>query len=234
MTVATDSAGDLMIETPGELSGLLGWLATLPLAEVNIEPVGLRALVRSISRRLNTSAGLARVERHERRAVEKNVLRIALAAVEQHGLHVCRALAAGVDQQFFFGRATWKSMFSFMPELVEQLMPVSFSQVATSAGRIAVAYDDPIVLLLVTVWAISRGSDAVSGELNRGTMEMVLAQPVTRFGVLGTQAAVTLGGAALLAAAALVGNERGPGHDHARRNRVAPGVRSGRRSTCLP
>ena len=33
-----------MIETPGELSGLLGWLATLPLAEVNIEPVGLRAL----------------------------------------------------------------------------------------------------------------------------------------------------------------------------------------------
>jgi ABC-2 type transport system ATP-binding protein len=36
--------GDLMIETPGELSGLLGWLATLPLAEVTIEPVGLRAL----------------------------------------------------------------------------------------------------------------------------------------------------------------------------------------------
>ena len=76
-------------------------------------------------------------------------------------------------------------MLSFMPELVEQLMPVSFSQMATSAGRIAVAYDDPIVLLLVTVWAISRGSDAVSGELNRGTMEMVLAQPVTRLGVLG-------------------------------------------------
>jgi ABC-2 type transport system ATP-binding protein len=36
--------GDLLIETPGELSGLLGWLATLPLAEVHIERVGLRAL----------------------------------------------------------------------------------------------------------------------------------------------------------------------------------------------
>ncbi len=44
VTVAIDKAGDLTIETPGELSGLLGWLATLPLAEVNIEPVGLRAL----------------------------------------------------------------------------------------------------------------------------------------------------------------------------------------------
>ncbi len=44
VTVTTDRAGDLVIETPGELSGLLGWLATLPLAEVHIEPLGLRAL----------------------------------------------------------------------------------------------------------------------------------------------------------------------------------------------
>jgi ABC-2 type transport system ATP-binding protein len=36
--------GDLIIETQRELSGLLGWLATLPLAEVQIEPVGLQAL----------------------------------------------------------------------------------------------------------------------------------------------------------------------------------------------
>ena len=32
------------IETPGELAPLLGWLATLPLAEVCIEPVGLQAV----------------------------------------------------------------------------------------------------------------------------------------------------------------------------------------------
>jgi len=42
--MAQDASGDLMIETPGELSGLLGWLSTLPLAEVTIEPLGLRAL----------------------------------------------------------------------------------------------------------------------------------------------------------------------------------------------
>jgi len=44
VSVVTDAAGDLLIETPGELSGLLGWLATLPLAEVRIEPLGLGAL----------------------------------------------------------------------------------------------------------------------------------------------------------------------------------------------
>jgi ABC-2 type transport system ATP-binding protein len=38
------AAGNLLIETPGELSGLLGWLSTLPLAEVRIEPLGLGAL----------------------------------------------------------------------------------------------------------------------------------------------------------------------------------------------
>jgi ABC-2 type transport system ATP-binding protein len=35
---------EVMLETPGELAPLLGWLATLPLADVRIEPVGLRAV----------------------------------------------------------------------------------------------------------------------------------------------------------------------------------------------
>jgi ABC-2 type transport system permease protein len=105
----------------------------------------------------------------------------------------------------FFTTSALESMFGFMPEMVEQLMPVSFSQVATVAGRIAAEYDDPVVLLLMTVWSISRGSDAISGELNRGTMEMLLGQPVTRLGVLVSQAGVTLGGAALLGLAAWLG-----------------------------
>jgi ABC-2 type transport system permease protein len=105
----------------------------------------------------------------------------------------------------FFSTQAMEGIFSFMPIEVEGLLPVTYTQMATTAGRIAIGYDDPIVLLLVTVWAVSRGSDAVSGELNRGTMEMVLAQPVTRLGVLTSQALVTLIGAALLAGAALLG-----------------------------
>jgi ABC-2 type transport system permease protein len=101
------------------------------------------------------------------------------------------------------------SMLSFLPKIIEPLMPVSYAQMATSAGKIAACYDDPIVLLLVTVWAISRGSDAVSGEVNRGTMEMVLAQPVTRLGVIGTHSATTLLGAVLISGAALFGTSLG-------------------------
>jgi ABC-2 type transport system permease protein len=105
----------------------------------------------------------------------------------------------------FFSTSALEGMFSYMPALVEEMMPVSLAQVATVPGRIAAEYDDPVVLLLMTVWSISRGSDAVSGELNRGTMEMLLGQPVTRLGVLMSQACVTLAGAALLGLAAWMG-----------------------------
>ncbi len=36
--------GQLTIETPGELSPLLGWLAKLSITEVNIEPIGLQSV----------------------------------------------------------------------------------------------------------------------------------------------------------------------------------------------
>ena len=44
LRVETNGHGELRIETPGELSPLLGWLAELPVTEVRIEPVGLQAL----------------------------------------------------------------------------------------------------------------------------------------------------------------------------------------------
>ncbi len=44
LSVAQDRDGSVTIDAPGDLSPLLGWLATLPLAEVRIEPVGLQAI----------------------------------------------------------------------------------------------------------------------------------------------------------------------------------------------
>ena len=105
----------------------------------------------------------------------------------------------------FFVTGKLETLLTLLPEPVQPLLPVTYAQMAAPAGRIAAEYDDPVVLLLMTVWAISRGSDAVSGELNRGTMEMLLGQPVTRLGVISVQACVTLLGAALIAVAAWLG-----------------------------
>lgn len=44
LTIRKDHPGEVTIETPGELGPLLGWLASLPIEQVRIEPVGLRAI----------------------------------------------------------------------------------------------------------------------------------------------------------------------------------------------
>jgi ABC-2 type transport system ATP-binding protein len=44
LSILPDADGRVTIDAPGDLSPLLGWLATLPLAEVRIEPIGLQAV----------------------------------------------------------------------------------------------------------------------------------------------------------------------------------------------
>lgn len=85
-----------------------------------------------------------------------------------------------------------------IPKEWQKLSGVPFSEVATHVGRVALAFVDPVVVLAATAWGITRGSDAVSGQLERGTMEMLLAQPVSRRAVFCTQAVVTTLGAAVL------------------------------------
>jgi ABC-2 type transport system permease protein len=87
----------------------------------------------------------------------------------------------------------------------ERFLPVPFEQLITYVGRIALTYDELIVVMCVAVWAIARGSDCISGELGRGTMEMLLAQPVSRLKVLVMHASVTTVGTATLAVASWIG-----------------------------
>lgn len=96
-----------------------------------------------------------------------------------------------------------------LPPAFERLSDVPLGSVATTVGRISMAFVDPVVVVATSLWAVGRGSDAVSGEIGRGTMEMLLAQPVRRLSVLATQGAMTLVGSALIALAALLGTWAG-------------------------
>ena len=62
---------------------------------------------------------------------------------------------------------------------IEQFSTVPLAHLLTYPGRVAVVFNEPMVVLIVTVWAVARGSDVVSGEVGRGTMEMLLAQPTS-------------------------------------------------------
>ncbi|MDP6676736.1 MAG: ABC transporter permease subunit [Pirellulales bacterium] len=81
-----------------------------------------------------------------------------------------------------------------IPEDWQKMSGVPFSEVATHVGRVALAFVDPVVVLTATVWGVTRGSDAVSGQLERGTLEMILAQPVRRRALYSTQAFATICG----------------------------------------
>lgn len=96
-----------------------------------------------------------------------------------------------------------------LPESFRGLTGMPVRDVATVAGRLALGFLDPVVMVATSVWAIARGTDVVSGEIDRGTMEMLLAQPVRRLEVLLTHAAITVGGAALLGLMCLTGTTAG-------------------------
>jgi ABC-2 type transport system permease protein len=87
--------------------------------------------------------------------------------------------------------------------------PVPFDYFISYTGRIGFVFNEPIIVFGVSLFAIARGSDAVSGELNRGTMEMLLAQPLSRFQVLYSQALVTVSCLLLLALASWGGTAVG-------------------------
>jgi len=94
---------------------------------------------------------------------------------------------------------------------LEKFSFVPLSHLLTYPGRIAVLYNEPMVVLLISIWAISRGSDVVSGEISRGTMEMVLSQPVSRLQVMFSQGVVGLLGVVVLCLAAWLGTSAGIG-----------------------
>lgn len=80
----------------------------------------------------------------------------------------------------------------------EKFAPIEFDALFTYPGRVGMTYDEPIVILCTVIWCVARGSDVVSGELGRGTMEMLLSQPIRRRTLLFSHATVSIAGLALL------------------------------------
>jgi ABC-2 type transport system permease protein len=67
----------------------------------------------------------------------------------------------------------------------------------------------PFVMIVICVWAISRGTAAVAGEIERGTLDVTLSRPVSRPEYLGSQVMGAFLGLSLLALALVGGNRIG-------------------------
>lgn len=96
-----------------------------------------------------------------------------------------------------------------MPAWFDQLLGMPIDVVATPLGRLSMAYVHPVVAVSLIVWGVARGSDGVSGEIDRGTMEWILAQGVRRWEVVASQGLATALGSVVLAACCWLGTAAG-------------------------
>jgi ABC-2 type transport system permease protein len=86
----------------------------------------------------------------------------------------------------------FRQIIELLPKDWRKFSPVDFEWLISYLGRTSLCLDEPLLILLVIGWGIVRGSDVVSGELNRGSMEMLLSQPLSRPQVYWTHAFCTV------------------------------------------
>lgn len=108
-------------------------------------------------------------------------------------------LMSTVPTSVFAGALRW------MPNFFKAMIQVPLGDLASPLGRISVLLVHLITILVCIGWALGRGSNSVSGEIGRGTMDLLLSLPVRRVSVLVAPAVVAAVGAALLVGALLAG-----------------------------
>jgi ABC-2 type transport system permease protein len=77
----------------------------------------------------------------------------------------------------------------------------------SSSAAIVMAYwNFPFITLIWAIWAIARGSNSVAGEIEKGTIDLVLSRPVARTSFLLAQVITAVLGLALMGGAMMAGN----------------------------
>jgi ABC-2 type transport system permease protein len=86
-----------------------------------------------------------------------------------------------------------------MPSIVKTALGGEWLQAGNAAGLITMGYDHPLVLVLYMLFAVGVPTGLLAGEVQRGTMELILSRPATK-----TQVYLCAGTLTILGMAALV------------------------------
>ena len=70
-------------------------------------------------------------------------------------------------------------------------------------------WNHPFIILIIAIWAISRGSIAVGAEVERGTLDLILSRPVSRMAYLLSHVLIGVLGLGFLALALAAGARTG-------------------------
>ncbi len=88
---------------------------------------------------------------------------------------------------------------------IRMLRMMGVTEEPTSISLIMASWSHPFILLLISIWAIGRGSAAVAAEVERGTLDLLLSRPIPRWVYLSSSVIVSLLGLVVLAGALMAG-----------------------------
>jgi ABC-2 type transport system permease protein len=88
---------------------------------------------------------------------------------------------------------------------IQLMRMMGVSEDPESITLIMTSWSHPFIFLLISIWAIGRASAAVAAEVERGTMDLLLSRPISRWVYLAPSVIVTIVGLLILAGALLAG-----------------------------
>ena len=87
----------------------------------------------------------------------------------------------------------------------DMMRTMGMTDASASVAIMVSNWNNPIIILVVAVWAIGRGTGAVGSEIERGTLDLVLSRPISRTSYLTSQVVTSLSGLFLIALSLAVG-----------------------------
>jgi beta-exotoxin I transport system permease protein len=90
-------------------------------------------------------------------------------------------IVAELVNKYSIGIAILKAVvFQDTGKVMQAMMGGEGISIDHLADMLSVGYVHPLVITILCIWAIGRASGAIAGEVDRGTMELLLAQPLPR------------------------------------------------------
>jgi ABC-2 type transport system permease protein len=83
-------------------------------------------------------------------------------------------------------------LFQDSGKLLQVVLGGEAIDLSKTGDLLSVGYVHPLPQTILLVWALGRGAGALAGELERGTMELLVAQPIARWRIVTTQLFVDL------------------------------------------
>jgi ABC-2 type transport system permease protein len=77
-----------------------------------------------------------------------------------------------------------KIVFQDTGQIMQTMMGGEGISIERLSDMLSVGYVHPLVITIFCIWSIGRASGAIAGEIDRGTMELLLAQPTPRYRVV--------------------------------------------------